>query len=85
MQIVSVAHPAQRGEVIGVDEGGHPDERPVLVWTGPDTLQAGLPNYSFLGLYVRQFDTVRIDLQFEHNDPDSRAAALKRLGFPLDS
>ena len=79
----SCLHP--RPSPLGVQTGGHKDERLRIAWTAPDVLQVTIPNFLYLKLLMRQFDGVRVDLRFDPDDPAERAAWLREHGMSPDS
>jgi hypothetical protein len=79
--LVSARDPARSADLLGVDTGGHENERPILAWTAPDVLQVTVPNRSFLKVLARQFDGVRVDLRFDPDDPADRAAWRSKYGM----
>ena len=85
VDLISAIQPSRKDEVFGEGNDERPGYLPVLTWTAPDALRITVPSYSGIGLYVREFDAVKVDLQSKQDDPASRAAFLKRLGLPPDS
>jgi len=79
VHLVSTRGPARFADLLGVQTGGHEDERPSLAWTAPDVLQVTVPNPTYLKVLTRQFDGVRVELRFESDDPAERAAWLRQL------
>lgn len=74
VQVGSVRSPGRAADVFGLDEGGYPEDRPVVKWTGPDTLQITAPNLALIGLYRSRFDEVSVELRFDPDDPAAREA-----------
>ena len=74
VQLVSTRDPTKVGDVLGVDTGGHTEERPRILWTAPNTLQVVVPNLSSPNVLTREFAGVRIDLRFDPDDSAARAA-----------
>jgi len=81
VDLVSTRDPARSAVLLGVDTGGHEDERPRLVWTAPDVLQVTVYDHSYLKVLMRQFDGVRVDLRFDPDDPADRAAWRREHGM----
>jgi hypothetical protein len=84
VQLVSTRDPARSADLLGVQTGGHEDERPRIAWTAPDVLQVTVPNRSFLKVLMREFDGVRVDLRFDPDDPADRAAWRRKYGMSPD-
>lgn len=84
VQLVSTRDPARSADLLGVQTGGHEDERPRIAWTAPDILQVTIPNFLYLKVLMRQFDGVRVELRFDPDDPAERAAWLREHGRSPD-
>ncbi len=80
-RLVSTRDPGRTADLLGVDTGGHDDERPRLAWTAPDVLQVTIYDQSFLKVVKRQFDGVRVDLRYDPDDPADRAAWRREHGM----
>lgn len=80
-QLVSTRDPAHAADLLGVDTGGHHDERPRLAWTAPDVLQVTVYDHSYLKVLTREFGGVRVDLRYDPDDPADRAAWLREHGM----
>ena len=83
-QIVSTRDPARFADLLGVDTGGHEDERLRLAWTAPDVLQITVYDHSYLKVLTRGFGGVRVDLRYDPDDPADRAAWRREHGMPAD-
>jgi hypothetical protein len=70
-------------DILGVDTGGHHEERPRISWTSLNVLQVTVPNISYLTVDRRSYDGVLIDLRFDPDDPAARAAWLKKEDEPV--
>jgi len=70
--------PFREIQVLGVDTGGHEDERPVIAWSAPNVLRVTVPLHSLLNILTRQADGVHVDIHFDPDDPAARAAWLKQ-------
>jgi len=81
VNLVSTRDPARTAVLLGVDTGGHEDERPRLVWTAPDILQVTVYDHSYLWVVKRQFGGVRLDLRYDPDDPADRAAWRREHGM----
>lgn len=81
VHLVSTRDPARTADLLGVDTGGHEDERPRLAWTAPDVLQVTVYDHSFLKVLTRRFDGVRVDLRYDPDDPADRAAWRREHGI----
>ena len=79
VHLVSTRGPVRFADLLGVNTGGHEDDRPRLAWTAPDVLQVTIPNPLYLKVLARQFGGVRVELRFEPDDPADRAAWLRQL------
>ncbi len=84
VDLVSIRDPARFAELLGVDTGGHEDERPRLAWTAPDVLQVTVYDHSYLKVLTRQFDGVRVDLRFDPDNPADRTAWRREHGMSPD-
>ena len=82
VNLVSTRDPARTAVLLGVDTGGHEDDRPRLAWTAPDILQVTIPNPFYLKVLTRQFDGVRVDLRFDPDDPAAKNAWLREHNLP---
>ena len=74
VNLVSTRDPARTAVLLGVDTGGHDDERPRLAWTAPDVIQVTVYDRSYLKVLTRGFGGVRVDLRYDPDDPADRAA-----------
>lgn len=81
VNLVSMRDPARTADLLGVDTGGHHDERPRLAWTAPDVLQVTVYDRSYLKVLTREFGGVRVDLRFDPDDPADRAAWRREHGM----
>ena len=81
VNLVSTRDPARTAVLLGVDTGGHHDERPRFVWTAPDVLQVTVYDRSYLKVLTRGFDGVRADLRYDPDDPADRAAWRRAHGM----
>jgi len=84
VQLIAAHDPARATDVLGVDTGGHVDERPRLVWVGADVLQVTVPNLSYLKVLATRIGGVRVDVRFDPDDPATRAAWLREHALPPD-
>jgi len=84
VHLVSTHDSARIVVLLGVDTGGHDDERPRLMWTAPDVLQVAVFDHSYLKVLRRGFDGVRVDLRFDPDDPADRAAWRSEHGMSPD-
>ena len=84
VHLVSTRDPARTVVLLGVDTGGHEDERPRLAWTAPDVLQVTVYDHSYLKVLTRGFGGVRVDLRYDPDDPADRAAWRREHGMPPD-
>jgi len=84
VQLVSTRDSARSADLLGVQTGGHEDERPSLAWTAPDLLQVTIPNPFYLKVLTRKFDGVRVELRFESDDHAERAAWQRQLDMLPD-
>lgn len=74
--------PRHENDVFALDEGGHPENRPLTRWLSTSKLQITVPNKSLIGLQKSNYEGVDILVQFEPDDPSERARWLKSLGLP---
>jgi len=72
-------------EILSVENGGHVETRPQIVWTAPNVLQITVRNFSILKVLTRQYGGVSIDLRFDPHDPAARAAWLRTHDMEPDS
>ena len=82
--LVSTRDPARFADLLGVQTGGHEDDRPRLAWTAPDVLQVTTPNPFYLKMLTRRFDGIRVELRFDPDDPAARAAWLREHSMSPD-
>ncbi len=85
VQLVSTRDPGHFADLLGVDTGGHEDERPRLAWTAPDVLQVTVYDHSYLKVLTRRFGGVRVNLRYDPDDPADRAAWRRERGMSPDS
>jgi hypothetical protein len=72
------------GEVLILEEGGRPENRPLVQWLSPYQLQITVPNRMFLNLRKNSYDGVEVIVKFSPNDPSERKQFLKERGLPPD-
>lgn len=83
VDVVSTRDPPRRAEVLGVDTGGHDEDRPRIAWTGLNILRVTIDNLSYVTPHRLDYEDVAIDLRFDPDDPPARAAWLRRRNaFP---
>ena len=70
--------------VLGVDTGGHAEDRPRLTWSGANILDVTVPNLSFLKVLQLRPGDVRVHLLFSPNDPAARKAWLSQHNLSPD-
>ena len=70
--------------VLGVDTGGHAEDRPRLAWSAARVLDVTVPNLSFLKVLTREAQGVHVRLRFDPDDPARRAAWLRQQGVAPD-
>lgn len=76
VHLVSTRDSAEHAVILSLDEIG--EQRPWIAWTDADLLQVTVPNLSYLTVYRREYDGVRIDLRFDPDDPAQRAVWLRK-------
>ena len=69
VHLVKTTPPFQDIELLGVDTGGHNDERPRVVWSGPNVLRVTVGLYSYLKVLTRKAEGVQVDLHFDPVTP----------------
>jgi hypothetical protein len=79
-----VKGPARLTDLLGVDTGGHVEQRPRLLWAGDDVLRVTVANRSLLKILARGVGPVAVDVRFDPPDPEARATWLRSLGLPPD-
>jgi hypothetical protein len=84
VNLVSTIPPLRDIVVLGVDTGGNDNERPLVAWSAPDVLRVTMGLRSILKVLTRQVEGVRVNVQFDPDDPPARAAWLKQTGLPDD-
>ena len=84
VNLVSTKPPLRDIAVLGVDTGGHDDDRPRVAWSAPDVLWVTVPLRSILKVLTRHVEGVRVNVQFDPDDAEARAAWLKETGLPDD-
>jgi len=72
VQLVSTRDATRSADILGVDTGGHDDERPRIAWTAPDVLQVTIPNRTYLKVLTLEYGGVRIDLRYDLDDPKAK-------------
>jgi len=83
-RVVSTRDSPRIAVLLGVDTGGHEDARPILTWTAPDVLQVTIPHSFYLKISMRRFDSIRVKLRFQSDDPAERAARKRQLDMVPD-
>src|SRR5882724_5680012 len=48
VHLVSTTKPDEGADILGVDTGGHHDNRPRITWTAPEVLEVTVPNISYV-------------------------------------
>lgn len=81
VRVTRAAAGAPTVDVLGIDTGGHEEDRPRLAWSSSGVLDVTVPNLSFLKVLTLSPDGARVRLHFHPDDPASRAAWLKAHGF----
>jgi hypothetical protein len=76
-----VEEPKHEKDVFTVDEGGHPQDRPLTRWLSPQKLQITVPNKSLIGLQKNSYEGIEVVIKFEPDDPTERERWLKSLGL----
>ena len=87
VSLASKEFPLREVDLLGVDTGGHDDERPRLAWSAPNVLQVTVPNLSFLKVLTKHVDGIVVDLRFDPDDPAARRSWRKKNRWepePLD-
>jgi hypothetical protein len=84
VQLVSTRGPVRSADILGVDTGGHDDERPRIAWTATDVLQVTVPNRVYLKVRTLDYAGIRIDLRFDPDDIEDRTRWLQRGDFSPD-
>jgi hypothetical protein len=82
--LFDVHNPGHGTDVLGLQTGGRPADRPRLLWAEPDRLEVTVPNLSFLKVSARHVGSVSVDIRFDPPDAAARAAWLRKLGLPPD-
>lgn len=70
--------------VLGVDTGGHAEDRPHLAWSDANALDVTIPNLSFLKILELHPGDVRVRLHFDPDDPAARKAWLREHNLHPD-
>jgi hypothetical protein len=83
VHLVSMEKPNEIVDVLGVDTGGHHEERPRISWISPNVLQVTVDNLSYVTVDRRSYGNIRIDLRFDPDDPAARAAWLRKQDQPI--
>lgn len=81
VRLASTRASGQGTTLLGVDTGGHENERPRPVWADPNVLRVTVPNLSYLKVLRCDFGGVRVDLRFDPDDPEARAAWRRKRGM----
>jgi hypothetical protein len=76
--------PVQENDVLAVDVGPRPEDRPRLQWLSPEKLQITLPSFSVVGSKKVSYQGLDIIAKFEPDDPLARDRFLKDRGLPPD-
>ena len=85
VDLVSTKPPFQDIELLGVDTGGHNEERPHVAWSGPNMLRVTVGLYSYLKVLTRKAEGVQVEVHFDPDNPAARAAWLKETDQTPDS
>jgi hypothetical protein len=71
-------------DVLVVEDGGHPENRPLTQWLSPQKLQITIPNRSVVGLRKSSYEGVAVVVKFNPENPAERDRFLKERGLPPD-
>jgi hypothetical protein len=61
--------PTHENDIFAVEEHGHTDNRPVLLWQSSHKLQITVPNKSLIGLRKHSYHGIDVVVRFDHDDP----------------
>jgi hypothetical protein len=71
--------PEKGNDICVIDEGGHPENRPLIRWLSYRKLQITVPNKSLIGLQKNTYMDFEIVIKFEPDDPIARERWLRSL------
>jgi hypothetical protein len=74
----------ENSDVLIVDEGGHPENRPLTQWLSPKKLQITIPNKSLVSLRKSSLEGIEVAVKFNPYNPAERSRFLKERGLPPD-
>jgi hypothetical protein len=81
VRLISLHNPAKSAVVLGVP-AENVDQRPDIVWTGPQTLQATVRSSVTVNALMCEFEGVRIEIRFPPDEAGRRAAWHHQQGEP---
>jgi hypothetical protein len=81
VRLISVRDPALSAVILGVPADSD-DQRPRIVWTGPQTLQATVHSSVTVNALMCEFEGVRIEIRFPPDEAARRAAWHRQEGEP---
>ena len=84
VRVARLGAAGQVTSILGVDTGGHQEDRPHLSWSRGDVLDVTVPNLSYLKILTLQPPGIQVGLHFSPPDPAARAAWLRRQNLPPD-
>jgi hypothetical protein len=73
--------PIHENDVFAVEDGGYPEERPLIRWLSSDKLEISIPNLTFIGLQKTEYYGVQIVVKYNPDDPAQREQWLRQHGF----
>jgi len=74
-------HPDQALDLLGVDTGGHDEDRPRIEWSGPNTLKVTVSSLAYLNVLTLGTEGVKVDLHLDPDNPPAMTAWLREKGL----
>ena len=74
-------HPDQALDLLGVDTGGHDEDRPRIEWSGSNTLKVTVSTLIYLNVLTLHAQGVEVDLHLDPDDPPAVTAWLREKGL----
>jgi hypothetical protein len=81
VSLISIHNPGRSADILAVS-ADTADERPVIAWIAPKTLQVDVPSSVYLKVLACEFDGIRINIRLPPEDAANRAAYYHQTGHP---
>jgi hypothetical protein len=66
-------------DVLSIEAGGRPDDKPLARWLSGTELQITIPNKSYFEIKKSDYEGIRIAIEFHPNDPAERKRWLEQM------